>query len=105
MREAEACNSGCPSQSSGRRPSSSPVFPCPCEKQRSEPSPRLALFLSSSTVADEEEDANEKEIKPSVVKAPIFVFHKDTEKPTTKKGSDPKIAKNTPNYKLPTHSL
>jgi len=66
---------------------------------------KTALLETSSAVADEEEDANEKEKKPSVVKAPIFVFHKDTEKPATKKGGDPKIAKDNPNYKLPPPSL
>ena len=63
------------------------------------------LEAGSSTTEEPEEDAaDEKEKKPSVVKAPIFVFHKDTEKPAPKKG-DPKIAKDNPNYKLPPASL
>ena len=63
-------------------------------------------LLEASTAAEEpeEDEADEKEKKPSVVKAPIFVFHKDTEKPASKKG-DPKIAKDNPNYKLPPPSL
>ena len=67
---------------------------------------KTALLDASSTVTDEpeEEEADEKEKKPSVVKAPIFVFHKDTEKSTAKKG-EPKIAKGSPNYKLPSPSL
>ncbi|HKW32281.1 MAG TPA: DNA translocase FtsK [Candidatus Acidoferrum sp.] len=67
---------------------------------------KAALLETSTTATDEpeEDEAEEKERKPSVVKAPIFVFHKDTEKPGTKKG-DPKIAKDNPNYKLPPPSL
>jgi S-DNA-T family DNA segregation ATPase FtsK/SpoIIIE len=67
---------------------------------------KTALLDASGTVteAPEEDEAEEKEKKPSVVKAPIFVFHKDTEKPATKRG-DPKIAKDSPNYKLPPPSL
>ena len=67
---------------------------------------KTALLEASNAVTDEPEgdEADEKEKKPSVVKAPIFVFHKDTEKSATKKG-DPKIAKDSPNYKLPPPSL
>ena len=67
---------------------------------------KTALLEASSAVTDEpeEDEADEKGKKPSVVKAPIFVFHKDTEKSGTKKG-DPKIAKDNPNYKLPPPSL
>jgi DNA segregation ATPase FtsK/SpoIIIE, S-DNA-T family len=67
---------------------------------------KTALLDTSTTVTDEseEDDADDKEKKPSVVKAPIFVFNKDTEKPATKKG-DPKIAKDNPNYKLPPPTL
>src|SRR5262249_44884967 len=67
---------------------------------------KTALLDASSTAADEaeEDEAEEKKKKPSVVKAPIFVFHKDTEKSAAKKG-DPKIAKDNPNYKLPPPSL
>ena len=68
---------------------------------------KTALLEASGTVTDEteEDEAEEKEKKPSVVKAPIFVFHKDTEKPSAKKNGDPKIAKDNPNYKLPPPSL
>ena len=67
---------------------------------------KTALLDAGSAATDEpeEDEAEEKEKKPSVVKAPIFVFQKDTEKPATKKG-DPKIAKDNPNYKLPPPSL
>jgi S-DNA-T family DNA segregation ATPase FtsK/SpoIIIE len=67
---------------------------------------KTALLEASRTVTDEpeEDEADEKEKKSSVAKAPIFVFHKDTEKPASKKG-DPKIAKDNPNYKLPPPSL
>ena len=68
---------------------------------------KTALLEASGTVTDEreEDEADEKEKKPSVVKAPIFVFHKDTEKSAAKKSGDPKIAKDNPNYKLPPPSL
>jgi DNA segregation ATPase FtsK/SpoIIIE, S-DNA-T family len=67
---------------------------------------KTALLEATSAGAEEpeEDESDEKEKKPSVVKAPIFVFHKDTEKPAGKKG-DPKIAKDNPNYKLPPPSL
>ncbi|HEV2196980.1 MAG TPA: DNA translocase FtsK [Candidatus Acidoferrum sp.] len=68
---------------------------------------KTALLEASGTVTDEGEkdEADEKEKKPSVVKAPIFVFNRDTEKPAAKKSSDPRIAKDNPNYKLPPPSL
>ena len=67
---------------------------------------KTALLESGSTATEEpeEDEADKKEKKPSVVKAPIFVFHRETEKPAAKKG-DPKIAKDNPNYKLPPPSL
>jgi len=64
---------------------------------------RTALLETGSMVGDESE-ADEKE-KPSVVKAPIFVFHRDTEKPAAKKAGEPKIAKGSPNFKLPALTL
>jgi len=56
----------------------------------------------SGVEADEEE---EKENTNSVIKGPVFVFHRDTEKPATKKTAEPKISKGGPNYKLPAPSL
>jgi len=53
--------------------------------------------------ATEEED--EKETRGSNSKASIFVFNRDAEKPAAKKAGEPKIAKGTPNYKLPSPSL
>jgi S-DNA-T family DNA segregation ATPase FtsK/SpoIIIE len=53
--------------------------------------------------ATEEED--EKEERGSNSKASIFVFNRDAEKPAAKKAGEPKIAKGTPNYKLPSPSL
>jgi DNA segregation ATPase FtsK/SpoIIIE, S-DNA-T family len=52
-----------------------------------------------------EEDEDEKEKKEAGHKAPVFVFNRDTEKPAAKKAGDPKIAKGSPNYKLPSPSL
>jgi S-DNA-T family DNA segregation ATPase FtsK/SpoIIIE len=53
--------------------------------------------------AIEEEDEKEKEDSHS--KKSIFVLNRDAEKPAAKKAGDPKIAKGTPNYKLPSPSL
>ncbi len=68
---------------------------------------KTALLETSGALTDEpeEEEAEEKDSKSSVVKAPIFVFHRDTEKLAAKKGSEPKIAKGNQNYKLPPPSL
>lgn len=67
---------------------------------------KTAPLETSSTLREEseEEDADEKDSKSSAVKAPIFVFHRDTEKPAQKTG-EPKIAKGSQNYKLPPVSL
>jgi len=68
---------------------------------------KTELLDTSSTLSHEAkvEERDEKKDKSSVVKAPIFVFHRDTEKPAAKKGGEPKIAKGSPNYKLPPPSL
>ncbi len=51
------------------------------------------------------EEEDEKEVKDSSQKTPIFVLHRDTEKAAAKKAGEPKIAKGNPNYKLPSSSL
>ena len=66
---------------------------------------KTALLEPSGTLADEREEDEEKDSKSSVMKAPIFVFHRDTEKPAAKKAGEPKIAKGNQNYKLPSPSL
>jgi DNA segregation ATPase FtsK/SpoIIIE, S-DNA-T family len=68
---------------------------------------KTALLETSGALADEpkEEEADDKDRKSSVAKAPIFVFHRDTEKPAAKKTGEPKIAKDSQNYKLPPPSL
>jgi len=68
---------------------------------------KTALLESGVALADEpeEEEADDKNSKSSVAKAPIFVFHRDTEKPAAKKAGEPKIAKDSQNYKLPPPSL
>ncbi|HEY6943849.1 MAG TPA: DNA translocase FtsK [Candidatus Acidoferrum sp.] len=66
---------------------------------------KTALLDMTTGDPTDEEEADEKDGKPSVVKAPIFVFHRDTEKPAGKKAAEPKIAKGSPNYKLPSPSL
>ncbi|PYT97434.1 MAG: cell division protein FtsK [Acidobacteria bacterium] len=63
------------------------------------------MLDAGSVLKDEQEEAEEKEIKSSVVKAPIFVLHRDTEQPAAKKSGEPKIAKGSQNYKLPPPSL
>jgi S-DNA-T family DNA segregation ATPase FtsK/SpoIIIE len=67
---------------------------------------KTAPLETSSALSEEseEEDADEKDSKSSAVKAPIFVLHRDTEKPAKKTG-EPKIAKGSQNYKLPPLSL
>jgi DNA segregation ATPase FtsK/SpoIIIE, S-DNA-T family len=68
---------------------------------------KTALLETGGALADEpeEEEADDKDRKSSVAKAPIFVFHRDTEKPAAKKAGEPKIAKDSQNYKLPPPSL
>jgi S-DNA-T family DNA segregation ATPase FtsK/SpoIIIE len=66
---------------------------------------KTALLEPRDTLADEREEDKEKDSKSSVIKAPIFVFHRDTEKPAAKKAGEPKIAKGNQNYKLPSPSL
>jgi S-DNA-T family DNA segregation ATPase FtsK/SpoIIIE len=68
---------------------------------------KTALLETGGALANEpeEEEADDKNRKSSVAKAPIFVFHRDTEKPAAKKTGEPKIAKDSQNYKLPPPSL
>jgi DNA segregation ATPase FtsK/SpoIIIE, S-DNA-T family len=68
---------------------------------------KTALLETGGALGDEpeEEEADDKDRKSSVAKAPIFVFHRDTEKPAAKKTGEPKIAKDSQNYKLPPPSL
>ena len=60
-------------------------------------------IFKGKTEIEEEED--EKEKKDSSRKGPLFVFNRETEKTATKKAGEPKIAKGSPNYKLPSPSL
>src|SRR6266853_3871174 len=59
--------------------------------------------FKGKTEIEEEED--EKEKKDASRKGPIFVFNRDAEKAAAKNAGDPKIAKGSPNYKLPSPSL
>ena len=73
-----------------------------------EPSKTIRLadesdIFKGKTEIEEEED--EKGKKDGARKAPIFVFNRETEKAAAKKTGEPKIAKGSPNYKLPTPSL
>jgi DNA segregation ATPase FtsK/SpoIIIE, S-DNA-T family len=56
-------------------------------------------ILRGTAVAEEEDEKEKKDAKS------IFVLNRDTEKPGTKKTGDPKIAKGSPNYKLPSPTL
>src|SRR5258707_2639423 len=60
-------------------------------------------IFKGKTEIEEEED--EKEKKDSSRKSLIFVFNRETEKASPKKAGEPKIAKGSPNYKLPSPSL
>jgi S-DNA-T family DNA segregation ATPase FtsK/SpoIIIE len=51
------------------------------------------------------EEEDEKETKDAAHKTPIFVLNREAEKAAPRKAGDPKIAKGTPNYKLPSPSL
>jgi DNA segregation ATPase FtsK/SpoIIIE, S-DNA-T family len=51
-----------------------------------------------------ETEQDPKESKDGA-KAPIFVFHRDNEKSATRKPGEPKIARGSPSYKLPSPSL
>jgi len=51
------------------------------------------------------EEEDEKETKDAGHKTPIFVLNREAEKAAPRKAGDPKIAKGTPNYKLPSPSL
>jgi S-DNA-T family DNA segregation ATPase FtsK/SpoIIIE len=51
------------------------------------------------------EEEDEKETKDAGHKTPIFVLNREAEKAAPRKTGDPKIAKGTPNYKLPSPSL
>jgi S-DNA-T family DNA segregation ATPase FtsK/SpoIIIE len=51
------------------------------------------------------EEDEEKETRDSEAKAPIFFLHREAAKPPTKKAVEPKIAKGSPNYRLPSPTL
>jgi S-DNA-T family DNA segregation ATPase FtsK/SpoIIIE len=53
----------------------------------------------------EVEEEDEKEKKDASRKTPIFFFNREKEKAAPKKAGEPKIAKGSPNYKLPSPSL
>jgi DNA segregation ATPase FtsK/SpoIIIE, S-DNA-T family len=57
-------------------------------------------------LADAEiEEEGEKEAKGGLHKTPIFVLNRDSEKAATRKAGEPKFAKSSPLYKLPSASL
>ena len=60
-------------------------------------------IFKSKIEVEEGEDEQEKKQTPH--KAPVFVFNREAEKTAGKKAGEPKIAKDNPNYKLPSPSL
>jgi S-DNA-T family DNA segregation ATPase FtsK/SpoIIIE len=69
--------------------------------------PKTIRFADESNIfkgINQVEEEDEKETKGAAQKAPILVLNRDTEK-TVKKIGGPKIAKGSPNYKLPSPSL
>jgi S-DNA-T family DNA segregation ATPase FtsK/SpoIIIE len=60
------------------------------------------VFKGKTEIEGEED---EKEKKDASRKAPIFFLNRDGEKAAARKASEPKIAKGSPNYKLPSPSL
>ena len=65
---------------------------------------KVALLEAGSAVKPETEEEDENENTNSVIKGPVFVFHRDTDK-SAKKNSEPKIARGGANFKLPSPSL
>ncbi len=62
-------------------------------------------LIGKAEALSETEEEYEKETKDAAHKAPIFVLNRETEKAAARKAGEPKIAKGTPNYKLPSPSL
>ncbi len=70
--------------------------------------PKTIRFADESKIfkgLTEVEEEDEKETKGAGQKGPIFVFNRDAEKAAVKKSGEPKIAKGSPHYKLPSPSL
>ena len=59
------------------------------------------IFGGEAEIAEEDEE----ESSGAARKSPIFVFNRDTAKFPAKKAAEPKIAKDHPDYKLPSPSL
>jgi S-DNA-T family DNA segregation ATPase FtsK/SpoIIIE len=62
-------------------------------------------LIGKAEALSETEEEYEKETKDAAHKTPIFVLNRETEKAAARKAGEPKIAKGTPNYKLPSPSL
>src|SRR5712691_4209667 len=91
------------SRLSGRKP----VPPQLLGKAELQNDPKTIRFAEESNIfkgINQVEEEDEKETKGGP-KAPIFVFNRDTEKTAVKRTGQPKIAKGSPHYKLPSPSL
>ncbi len=93
------------SRLSGRKP----VPPQMVGKAESSNEPAKTIRLADESDVfkgrTEIEEEDDKEKKEAGHKAPVFVFNRETEKAPAKKAGEPKIAKDNPNYKLPSPSL
>jgi S-DNA-T family DNA segregation ATPase FtsK/SpoIIIE len=69
-----------------------------------EPSKTIRLADESDIFKGRDEEG-EKEGKDTAHKSPIFVFNREAEKTAAKKAGEPKIAKGSPNYRLPSPTL
>jgi len=70
--------------------------------------PKTIRFADGSNIfrgRPEIEDEDKKETNDASHKTPIFVLNRETERAGARKAGDPKIAKGSPNYKLPFPSL
>src|SRR5205823_11677767 len=70
-----------------------------------EPPKTIRLADEGNIFKGRTEIEDEEETKDASHKTPIFVLNRDTEKAAARKAGDLKIAKGTPNYRLPSPSL
>src|SRR6266853_6739596 len=70
-----------------------------------DPPKTIRLADESNIFKGRTEIEDEEETKDASHKTPIFVLNRDTEKAAARKAGDLKIAKGTPNYRLPSPSL
>jgi S-DNA-T family DNA segregation ATPase FtsK/SpoIIIE len=93
------------SRLSGRKP----VPPQSFGKAEAQNEPSKTIRVADESDVFKEKDLKDEEeqkgAKETSQKSPIFVLNRDTEKAAAKKAGEPKIAKGSPNYKLPSPTL